>query len=93
MSPHDRNEPISNGPSTESRSPDLWLSLATVPVLIGVLGGRAILQAVQELGQLSEEVFRGDRLPLLTFPPTVIDQPDTSMSDANKDVASDGNST
>lgn len=83
MTPPELNDPTSNAPSPAPRSPDLWLSLATVPVLLGVLGGRAMLQAVQELGQLSEEIFRGDRLPLLTFPPAAIEQPDTSTPDAN----------
>ncbi|MBL1178869.1 hypothetical protein [Pantanalinema sp. GBBB05] len=92
MSPHELNEPVPNAPSTDPRSPDLWLSLATVPILMGVLGGRGILQAVQELGQLSEEIFRGDRLPLLTFPPTAIEQPETSDSHANNDATSGGNS-
>ncbi|MGI0487597.1 hypothetical protein ACN4EK_19315 [Pantanalinema rosaneae CENA516] len=87
------NEPTPNTATSTPRSPDLWLSLATIPVLMGVLGGRAILQTVQELGQLSEEIFRGDRLPLLTFPPSAIDHPDTSTSDVNNEITSGGNST
>ncbi|HEY9615757.1 MAG TPA: hypothetical protein V6C64_02880 [Microcoleaceae cyanobacterium] len=92
MSPHELNEPMTRSANPELQSPDLWLSLATVPILLGVLGGRAIAQAMQEVGQLSEEIFRGDRLPLLTFPPVAIEQPDTSDSDANNDAARDGNS-
>lgn len=87
------NEPMPNAANAALRSPDLWLSLATLPVLMGVLGGRAVLQSMQELGQLSEEIFRGDRLPLLTFPPAAIDQPDASTSDVNNEMASGGNST
>lgn len=46
----------------------LVLSATTLPVLsalgiIHCLGGR-----ITELGQLSEEIFRGDRLPVLPFP-------------------------
>lgn len=62
-------------PSTSSRthrqsSPDPWLSLATVPLLAALLGSKALAEWGQELGQLSEEVFRGDRLPTIDFPTT-----------------------
>lgn len=50
-------------------APDIALSLATAPVLIALVGGNAIAQTLQELGSLSEEIFRGDRLPQLDFPP------------------------
>lgn len=49
--------------------PDVALSLATVPVLVALIGGNAIAQSLQELGTMSEEIFRGDRLPRLDFPP------------------------
>lgn len=49
--------------------PDVALSLATVPVLVALIGGNAIAQSLQELGAMSEEIFRGDRLPRLDFPP------------------------
>ncbi|HTL89509.1 MAG TPA: hypothetical protein VL134_08905 [Leptolyngbya sp.] len=48
--------------------PDIALSLATAPVLIVVLGGTAIAHTLQDLGTMSEELFRGDRLPRLDFP-------------------------
>lgn len=65
-------------PSTSSRtrthrsklSPDPWLSLATVPLLAALLSGKALAEWVQELGEMSEEVFRGDRLPTIDFPTT-----------------------
>ncbi len=41
------------------------LSLSTAPVLCLLLGGRAVAIALQEIGQLSEEMFRGERLPIL----------------------------
>lgn len=50
-------------------SPEVLLSLAMGPVLLGVLTGTALLNTLTELGRTSEEVFRGDRLPLLKFPP------------------------
>lgn len=51
-----------------SPSPNLFVSLATAPFLMGVLTVRSISQALIELGEASEEVFRGDRLPILNFP-------------------------
>lgn len=51
-----------------SPSPNLLVSLATAPFLIGVLTVRSLTQALIELGEASEEVFRGDRLPMLNFP-------------------------
>lgn len=43
----------------------LLLSLGTIPVLAVLIGGKAILQAMREVGEASEELFRGDRLPIL----------------------------
>lgn len=46
----------------------IGLSCTTFPLLLG-LGALPILtKALIELGQASEEVFRGDRLPVLSFP-------------------------
>ena len=63
-------------PSTSSRTkthqsksnPEPWLSLATGPLLAALLSGKALAEWMQELGQMSEEVFRGDRLPTIDFP-------------------------
>ncbi|NET09592.1 MAG: hypothetical protein F6K09_29985 [Merismopedia sp. SIO2A8] len=44
---------------------DALLSMMTVPLLVGVLGAKTMAEAMQGLGQTSEELFRGDRLPLL----------------------------
>jgi hypothetical protein len=43
----------------------LMVSLATAPFLLGLLGSRALETLIQELGKASEELFRGDRLPVL----------------------------
>ncbi len=40
----------------------------TVPMLLGLVGGKAIADSWQSLGQASEEIFRGERLPVLHFP-------------------------
>ena len=44
---------------------NLLLSLGTIPVLAVLIGGKAVGKALIELGQASEELFRGDRLPML----------------------------
>ena len=47
---------------------DFLLSLATGPMLLGVLSIEAVFSWLQAAGVSSEEVFRGDRLPILHFP-------------------------
>lgn len=44
------------------------LSMATVPMLIGLWGAQNLASFLQNLGEASEEVFRGERLPVLNFP-------------------------
>ncbi|MGK7938636.1 MAG: hypothetical protein AB4062_00460 [Crocosphaera sp.] len=44
------------------------LSLATLPLLGGLLMLKAIEEDLLSWGVESEEIFRGDRLPLLNFP-------------------------
>jgi hypothetical protein len=46
---------------------ELLLSAATVPLLAGLLATRLASEVVMSVSQASEEVFRGDRLPLLHF--------------------------
>lgn len=44
------------------------LQLATVSMLLLLVVDKATAQAIQGIGEASEEVFRGDRLPILNFP-------------------------
>ncbi|AFZ45958.1 hypothetical protein PCC7418_3854 [Halothece sp. PCC 7418] len=44
---------------------DLALSLLTVPFLAGMVGARSLQEGLISLGEASEEVFRGHRLPIL----------------------------
>lgn len=75
--------PAERSPSISSNTlnfldPDVAVSLITVPVLGAIVAGHAIAQAVQSVGAISEEIFRGDRLPVLDFvEPT---QPNSSQS-------------
>ncbi|CAD0228421.1 conserved hypothetical protein [Planktothrix agardhii] len=49
--------------------PQEWLvSLATPPLLIAALGTKAFHDFMLNLSTNSEEIFRGDRLPILHFP-------------------------
>ena len=49
-------------------NPHFYLSFVTFPLLVGLGISRSLTQGIVELGKLSEEVFRGDRLPILPFP-------------------------
>ncbi|WP_016950484.1 hypothetical protein [Anabaena sp. PCC 7108] len=44
------------------------LQLSTVPLLMLLIADKASSKALASVGEASEEVFRGDRLPNLTFP-------------------------
>lgn len=47
---------------------NVLLSLATAPVLVGLWGVRQVGNWLEDLSDLSEEIWRGDRLPVLHFP-------------------------
>lgn len=49
---------------------EILLSLATGPLLVGILAAKASLEFLQAIGSASEEVFRGASLPYLDFPDT-----------------------
>lgn len=44
------------------------LQVGTVTVLMALIGGKACSKTLQVIAQASEELFRGDRLPVLKFP-------------------------
>jgi hypothetical protein len=73
--PHQNNASTST-PAASLIPPALLLSLATGSVLLGLLVTRKLEQAIQDIGQMSEELFRGDRLPTLDFPLTKDSQSD-----------------
>ncbi|MEX0270387.1 hypothetical protein AB3R30_14680 [Leptolyngbyaceae cyanobacterium UHCC 1019] len=60
---------------------ELLISLATAPLLIGLVGGKALAEVSQEIGKFAEEVFRGDRLPLLNLS----NPPSPSVNTVNPD--------
>ncbi len=49
-------------------STNFYLSLVTFPLLAGLGIAHTFTKGMVELGQASEEIFRGDRLPILPFP-------------------------
>ena len=52
-----------------------------LPLLLGLVASKAMSQAIQDLGLLSEEVFRGDRLPFLPTPAHPEATPEASVTD------------
>lgn len=62
-------------PKPPSLNPsDLWISLLTPPLLLGIWGIRTLTDTLQQMGLASEELFRGDRLPTLTITPPAQDR-------------------
>lgn len=49
----------------------ILLQLSTGPVLLALLAGKAAAQTLQAIGAESEEIFRGELLPVLKFPPSI----------------------
>ncbi len=52
--------------SRQTISPyEIMLAASTVPLIVGLLALKSFSDALTGLGQASEEIFRGDRLPVL----------------------------
>ncbi len=45
-----------------------FLQAGTVSILMLIIAQKATSEALVSLGEASEELFRGDRLPVLSFP-------------------------
>ncbi|MGG6297316.1 hypothetical protein ACQ4M4_23225 [Leptolyngbya sp. AN02str] len=54
---------------------EMLVGLATVPVLVGLVVARAVNGVLLSVGEASEELFRGSRLPVLHFKPSDADKP------------------
>lgn len=80
MSPSESSTPQVSTSTKPLVSPELLLSLATAPLLIVLVGSKVFTEAARELGLLSEEIFRGDRLPVLNVPNNAQANPDDSTS-------------
>jgi hypothetical protein len=67
LRPGSATAPVASPPEPRRSSallPTLITGLATVPVLLGLLGVRAVGRLGYQLSQQSEELLRGDQLPL-----------------------------
>ncbi|PSB00996.1 hypothetical protein [Merismopedia glauca] len=67
------SKPIEGLEKDEAKSRDstgFILSLATAPFLVTFLAAEKLLELLLVTGHASEEIFRGDRLPVLNFPTT-----------------------
>lgn len=49
----------------QSQLPKVLLSILTGPFLLTIIAAESITNSLIEVGQASEEVFRGERLPIL----------------------------
>lgn len=58
----------------DASSPKIYLSVATVPFLLTTIAVRVIGEVLVEMGEASEEIFRGDRLPVLHLSETKTDK-------------------
>ena len=56
------------GQQNSEQSVNFYLSLATLPILGVFVTAAALQEVIMSIGLTSEEIFRGDRLPLLTKP-------------------------
>jgi hypothetical protein len=48
--------------------PQFFLLMGTGSILLLLTTGKVTVKALESMGQASEELFRGDRLPILPFP-------------------------
>ena len=44
---------------------DVFVGIATIPLLVGMLAMKTGAEIMHKAGQASEDIFQGDRLPIL----------------------------
>lgn len=82
--------PLESGSPAAASGPgrgSILVSLATAPLLMGLLVSRTFESLIQEVGQASEELFRGERLPVLPLGTSALTESDRS-SDSQANEAS-----
>jgi hypothetical protein len=57
-----------NKPKTSCISLPVELSVVTLPFLLLLSTIKSLEKNTEDIGKMSEEIFRGERLPLLSFP-------------------------
>ncbi|NMG20988.1 hypothetical protein [Brasilonema bromeliae] len=68
--------PVTPGSSSDSEQnlaffaipQSLLLQVGTASILLLQIGEKATTETIQAFGEATEELFRGDRLPILNFP-------------------------
>jgi hypothetical protein len=58
----------SRNTTTDLVSPSLLVSLAATPWLLTIVAIQTTSQMLEQIGLSSEEIFRGDRLPVIHMP-------------------------
>jgi hypothetical protein len=61
-------------------SPSLLVSIAATPWLVTIVTLKAASGLLEQLGLASEEIFRGDRLPVLHLPVNETSSTDRDLS-------------
>lgn len=57
----------------------LLVSIAAAPAAVALVAARALGAGLEQLGRASEEIFRGDRLPILHFPSDATERPEIDV--------------
>ena len=63
-----RSAPPASVGASPAIAPSLLVSLAATPCLLAIVAIRAASEVLERVGVSSEEIFRGDRLPVIHFP-------------------------
>ncbi|QKQ72514.1 hypothetical protein [Nostoc sp. TCL240-02] len=69
--PPANQEPSTNQPSNLDLftiPQSFLLQIGTASILLLLITGKTTVRALESIGEASEELFRGDRLPILDFP-------------------------
>ncbi|MEH2308541.1 hypothetical protein [Nostoc sp.] len=69
--PPANQEPSTNPPSNLDLftiPQSFLLQIGTASILLLLITGKTTVRALESIGKASEELFRGDRLPILDFP-------------------------
>ncbi|MDZ8184740.1 MAG: hypothetical protein RMX96_07815 [Nostoc sp. ChiSLP02] len=67
----DKHQSSDNPPSNLdflSIPQSLLLQIGTASIVLLLITGKSTVKALEAIGEASEELFRGDRLPILEFP-------------------------
>ena len=51
--------------NSQSLIPEIILGIVTPTMMISILSGETLINLLEDMGKASEEIFRGERLPLL----------------------------